>query len=265
MKRLLIAGMAALMTMMSVACQGSEKAIEDVKNIKEKGELVVGITDFEPLDYQDDTGEWTGFDAELARAFGASLGVEVKLQEINWATKENELNGLTIDVIWNGLTYDKERAENMALSTAYLVNQQVVVTNREKDAAWTKLDDLKAASIAIESGSAGETVLKDALPDAKVVDKTSQIEALTELAMGTVDAVVIDQIMANYLVNKADSQFKDLVVRDDLIASEEEDYVVALRKGSDMQDDLNAFLKKAKEDGTLEELAEKYGLTAALK
>lgn len=264
MKRVCAALLALFLGTSTIACTQDDTA-SDRERILDKGTLVVGITDFEPLDYQDESGEWVGFDAELARAFGASLDVDVTLQEINWATKENELNGLTIDIIWNGMTWDEERAENMTLSEPYLVNEQVIVTNDANSAAWATLSDIGDASIAIESGSMGEKALDDQLDSVTKVEKGTQVEALTELAMGTVDAVVIDAVMANYLTNKEDSQFNGLIVRNDLIEAPDDEYVVALRKGSDLIDELNAFLDESRENGLMNELGKKYGLTNALK
>lgn len=99
----------------------------DLDYVKEKGTLVVGITNFEPMDYQDEEGEWIGFDADMAKAFGESLGVDVEFVEIDWDNKILELDGKTIDCVWNGMTLTEEVTSSMECTDAYLNNAQVVV------------------------------------------------------------------------------------------------------------------------------------------
>ena len=93
--------------------------------VKEKGTLIVGITEFEPMDYQNADGEWIGFDADLAKLFAERLGVEVQFQLIDWESKVMELDGRTIDVVWNGMTLTDEVLASMECSNAYLNNAQV--------------------------------------------------------------------------------------------------------------------------------------------
>jgi polar amino acid transport system substrate-binding protein len=99
----------------------------DVEAIQEKGTLIVGITDFEPMDYKDDSGEWIGFDADMARVVGEKLGVEVQFVEIDWDTKTMELDSGNIDVVWNGMTLTDEVTASMECTNAYCNNAQVVV------------------------------------------------------------------------------------------------------------------------------------------
>ena len=100
----------------------------DMAYILGKGTLIVGITDYAPMDFKDENGEWTGFDAEFARIFGEKLGVEVVFQEIQWSSKFFELEGKTIDCIWNGMTITEERQVNMSITIPYMENKQVMVT-----------------------------------------------------------------------------------------------------------------------------------------
>lgn len=103
----------------------------DWEYIKEKGTLVIGITYFEPMNYLDDNNELTGFETEFAKAVCEILGVTPVFQEISWNSKEMELNGKTIDCIWNGLTIDDERQETMQISKPYMNNKQVMVVKTE--------------------------------------------------------------------------------------------------------------------------------------
>lgn len=263
MKKLFALILATLLLALSFAGCGNDKATSDLEYIKEKGTLVVGITDFEPMDFQVD-GEWTGFDAELAKLVAKELDVEVEFQEINWSKKESELAGKTIDCIWNGLTWDEDRAENMSLSDYYMTNRQIVVINSKNADKFKTADDLKAAVIAAESGSAGESFISEKFADATYIEKDAQIDALTEVLAGTSDAAVIDYVMANYLINKEGSNFATLQMLDKIVETDSEYYSIAFRKGSDVTAKVNEILKQLKADGTVEKTATKYGLADAL-
>ena len=237
----------------------------DLAYIQDKGTLIVGITDFEPMDYKEDgSDEWTGFDAELARLVGKELGVTVEFQEINWKMKETELSSKTIDCIWNGLTWDEERAENMSLTDYYMLNRQVLVVATKNADKYTTVESLDGANVAAESGSAGESVITESLTNSNYIEKDAQIDVLTELIMGTVDAGVIDYVMANYLINKEGSSFADLTIVENVLTTQDEYYSIAFRKGSDVTAKVNAILKDLKADGTVDTLAKKYGLTDAI-
>lgn len=237
--------------------------VKDSEYIMDKGTLIVGVTDYEPLDYLEN-GEWTGFDAELARLVGEKLGLKVVFQEINWSMKETELAGKTIDCIWNGLTWDKDRAQNMSLSDYYMINKQVLVVKSENASKYNTVDSMKSASFAAEGGSAGETFIKEKFANSQFIDKEAQIDVLTELLAGTVEIGVIDYVMANYLINKPGSSFSGLTIVDGVIEAESEYYSIAFRNGSDMTAKVNEIVKGFREDGTIETLAKKYGLTDAV-
>ena len=99
----------------------------DVAYIQDKGTLIVGITDFAPMDYKDDKGEWIGFDADMARLVAEKLGVEAQFVEIDWDNKIMELDSKNIDVVWNGMTLTQEVTEAMECTNAYCNNAQVIV------------------------------------------------------------------------------------------------------------------------------------------
>ena len=88
---------------------GSKSAKSDTEYVKKNGKLIVGITDYEPMDYKDENGEWTGFDAEFARMFAKELGVDCEFFVIaDWGQKFFELDSKNIDAIWNGMTITDE-------------------------------------------------------------------------------------------------------------------------------------------------------------
>ena len=126
-KRIIAAIMTMVMTLGLAACGTKSAGDSDIDYIKEKGTLVVGITDFAPMDYKDDAGEWIGFDADLAKKVAESLGVGVEFVEIDWDNKILELQNKSIDVVWNGMTLTDEVKGSMECTEAYLNNAQVVV------------------------------------------------------------------------------------------------------------------------------------------
>ena len=115
------------------AAAGTAAAADsDLAYIQDKGTLVIGITDFEPMDYKDADGSWIGFDADMAKAFAESLGVTAEFVEIDWDNKILELDGKTIDCVWNGMTLTDEVKSAMNCTGAYLNNAQIVVVPADK-------------------------------------------------------------------------------------------------------------------------------------
>lgn len=106
-------------------------AESDMAYVKEKGTLVVGMTDFKPMDYKDETGEWIGFDADMAKLVAEKLGVEIEFIVIDWNNKIMELDSKNIDVVWNGMTLTDEVTSSMECTNPYVNNAQVVVTKAQ--------------------------------------------------------------------------------------------------------------------------------------
>lgn len=248
----------AMMLALVMALGNAAFAETDLEYVKAKGKLVVGITDFEPMDYKDEAGAWVGFDADVARAFAASLGVEVEFIEIEWDNKILELDSKAIDCVWNGMTLTDEVKSAMETSNAYCNNAQVVVLAADQAANYTDVLDLSNLTFAVEAGSAGEAEI-DALGYNKV-SVTSQAAALMEVAGGTADAAVIDALMAAAMVGEG-TNYANLTYT---LSLNSEEYGVGFRKGSDLAAALNDFLKAAYADGTLLATAEAYGVQAAL-
>jgi len=247
-----------LALVLSLSMVAFAETVSDKQYVIDKGVLVVGITNFAPMDYKDENGEWIGFDADLARAFAAELGVEVEFVEIDWDSKILELNGKTVDCIWNGMTLTDAVLEAMECSNPYLNNAQVVVVPADKAADYATVESLTGLSFAAEAGSAGEAEL--AALELTCTPVTAQADALMEVAAGTSDAAVIDSLMAAAMIGEGTS-YENLTYT---VGLNSEEYGVGFRKDSDLAADLNAFFVKAYEDGTLLTLAETYGVTAAL-
>lgn len=238
------------------SAEGSAQS--DMAYVQEKGVLVVGITEFEPMDYKDADGNWIGFDADMARAFAESLGVEVEFTVIDWDNKILELDGKTIDCVWNGMTLTEDVLAAMECSNAYCNNAQVVIVPADKADQYQTVESLADLNFAVETGSAGEAEVSALnLSYTPVVD---QATALMEVAAGTCDAAVIDSLMAAAMVGEG-TGYADLTYT---VGLNSEEYGVGFRKGSDLAEALNQFFASIYADGTMASLAETYGVQAAL-
>ena len=243
----------------SAAASAAETAASDLDYIKEKGKMVIGYTVYEPMNYTDADGNFTGFDTELATAVCEKLGVEPEFVEINWDTKVVELDAKSIDCIWNGLTLTDDREENMACTKPYVKNAQVVVVKDGTE--YTSTADLVGKTVVAEAGSAGETTIQEDenLAQADYVSKSVQTDCLMEVAAGTADAAVLDLTLASAMIGEG-TDYANLKMVDELNG---EEYGVAFRKGSDVAAAVDTAFDELKAEGTMGALAEKYGLTLA--
>jgi len=237
------------------SASGSQTAASDVDYVKEKGTLIVGMTDFAPMDYKaEGSDEWIGFDADMAKAFAESLGVEVEFLEINWDNKALELENKGVDAVWNGMTLTDDVKALMATSDPYCLNGQVVVLPADVADQYQTAESLSGLSFAVENGSAGMEQAEAAGLDYVAMD--TQAKALMEVASGTSDAAIIDLLMAVAMVGEGTS-YPDLTYTVQLSSDE---YGVGFRKGSDLAEAFSSFWKEAYDAGTVMEIAEKYGI-----
>ena len=261
------ASLAACGSSASTAASTAESAVEstaaagdsDLDYIKGKGKMTIGYTVYEPMNYTDADGNFTGFDTELATAVCEKLGVEPEFVEINWDTKIVELDAKSIDCIWNGMTLTDDIQANAACTKAYAKNAQVVVM--KDDANYSSTADLVGKTVVAEAGSAGESAINDdeSLAQADYVSKSVQTDCLMEVAAGTADAAVLDVTLASAMIGDG-TDYANLAIKDELNA---EEYGVAFRKGSDAADAVNAAFDELKADGTMQALADKYSLALA--
>ena len=243
----------------SAAASAAETAASDLDYIKEKGKMVIGYTVYEPMNYTDADGNFTGFDTELATAVCEKLGVEPEFVEINWDTKVVELDAKSIDCIWNGMTLTDDIMANTATTKAYAKNAQVVVVKDGTD--YSSTADLVGKTVVAEAGSAGEAAIEgdENLVQADYVSKSVQTDCLMEVAAGTADAAVLDLTLANAMIGEG-TDYASLKIVDELNA---EEYGVAFRKGSDTAAAVDAAFDELKADGTMQALADKYDLALA--
>ena len=278
MKKLISMALAAGMAVSLAACGGAASsapaadsaasgaastteaaADSDLAYIQGKGKMTIGYTVYEPMNYTDADGNFTGFDTELATAVCEKLGVEPDFVEINWDTKIVELDAKSIDCIWNGMTLTDEIMANTACTKAYAKNAQVVVM--KADADYTSTADLVGKTVVAEAGSAGESAIQDdgSLSQADYISKSVQTDCLMEVAAGTADAAVLDLTLATAMIGDG-TDYANLTIKDELNA---EEYGVAFRKGSNAAAAVDAAFDELKSDGTMQKLADKYSLSLA--
>lgn len=266
MKKFLAIAAAAAMAVSMAGCGSSapadktaETAAEsDLAYLQDSGTVKVGYTIINPLNYTDESGELVGFETEFAASVFEKLGLTPEFQEIDWDSKEVELNSKNIDCIWNGLTITPERQESMSISSPYLENRQVLVVKAENADKYAA--SLDGANVIAEAGSAGEELAtsdNEVFSGSSFTAVSSQATALVEVSSGTSDVAVIDYVMAGGSVGEG-TDFADLELIDMDFDSEE--YGVAFRKGSDVTAAANDAMAELAEDGTLAEIAEKYGV-----
>lgn len=244
---------------MFAACSKSNNSKSDLDYVKSKGKMVIGVTLYEPMNYKDENGNWTGFDTEFAQAVCEKLGVEAEFIVIDWDNKIFELDSKKIDCAWNGMTLTDEVKESMSCTKPYVKNEQVVVMRADAVKNYTDVASLKDVTFAAESGSAGEAAIKDLSLDANLTSVAAQSDALMEVKSGSVQACVIDNTMANAMTGEGTS-YSELAQG---ISLTSEEYGVGFRKGSDLTAEVDKIIDEMKADGSLQKLADKYNLTLA--
>ncbi|MBR4831419.1 MAG: transporter substrate-binding domain-containing protein [Butyrivibrio sp.] len=247
-----------LTAMLSLTACGSKASGSDLAYIKDKGTLIVGITDFAPMDYKDASGEWIGFDADLAKKVGESMGVKVDFVEIDWDNKILELNNKSVDVIWNGMTLTDEVKNSMECTKPYLNNAQVVVVPADVADQYKDAASLSGLSFAVESGSAGEAAAQE--NGFNFTSLTSQADAVMEVDAGTSQACIIDLLMAGAMIGDGTSYPK----LTHTVELTKEEYGIGCRKGSDLAAYINDKLSEYYKDGTTQSIATTYGVQDAV-
>ncbi len=237
--------------------ESSEPATDsDLAFVKANGKLVIGVSQFTPMDYQDADGSWRGFDADMAKAFAESLGVQAEFAEIDSNSRFLELNNKGIDCIWNGVNLTDEVRAVADCSNAYLINAQVIVVPVEKAGNYTNVEDMADMLFTVTAGSTGESTVRELGFPAKAV--ATPRDALTEVQAGTAEAAVIDLVTALAMIGEG-TDFADLT---NTFTLNQEQCVVLVRQGSDLVNALNDFLKAQYNSGATDRIAVTYRLGA---
>lgn len=250
MKKLLIMLMSVLMVSLScVACSSKNKDTLD------DGVLTIGYTIYAPMNYYDESNNLIGFDTELAQKVGEKLGVQVKFVEINWNNKVLSLNSYEIDAVWNGMTITEELKNVMCITSPYLENKQVIVCKKGEEDKYKTKDSLKLATgVYVEAGSAGENTANSLGITATTVE--AQKDTLLEVKTDASKIAIIDETMAKVLVGSGTS-YSDLTYVD--VGFDVEQFGIGFRKNdSKTCEKVEKTLQELKDDGTIQELMEKY-------
>lgn len=219
--------------------------------------IVVGLDDnFPPMGFHDEKdNSIVGFDVDLAKEAGKRLGVPVEFKPIDWGSKEAELNGKRVDVLWNGMTITEERKKNIAFTAPYLENKQIVVV--KADSSIKTKADLAGKIVGTQEGSSSvDAIAKDAVAKSlKEVKKyPDNVFALKDLSIGRIEALVVDEIVGRYYMTKQPGQF---VVLADHFGTEE--YGVGMRKDdAALLEQLNQALAAMKKDGSAATISKKW-------
>ena len=240
--------------------EDAQGADDDLTYIQDKGELIIGVTQYEPMNYLNENGEWAGFDTEFAQAACKKLGVTAVFQEIDWDNKILELNSKSIDCVWNGMTLTDEVLNAMTCSQPYINNAQVIVMKADEIENYNTVASLSDLSFAAEAGSAGEAALQENELTSAYTAVSTQADALLEVASGSSDACVIDITMAAAMTGEGTS-YADPTYGLELTR---EEYGLGFRKDSAAAAAVDDIIDQLIEDGTLQALADKYGLSGAL-
>ena len=227
-----------------------------LQNVLDKGTLVLGLDDsFPPMGFRDENNNIVGFDIDVATEVANRMGVELKLQPIEWSTKEMELNTGSVDCLWNGLSIDDERKQAMDLSEPYMTNRMVLVVLN--DSEYTDQASLAGKTIGVQNGSTAEKILEES-DFAKTIGNTigfkDNVTAFMELETKGIDAIFMDEVVANYAIT---SQNKDFKVLEDGLT--EEEYAVGFKKGNTaLKNEVQKYIDEMKADGNMTQISEKW-------
>lgn len=274
----------ALATALSLAACETQSAQQtsdsdsDWEYIQNKGVMTIGVTNYPPMNYQDDNGEWTGFDTEFARTVCESMGIEAEFIEISWEAKETELASKNIDCLWNGMCITEDRKAAWEVSNPYMYNTQAMVMKADREAEI--MADVSGKKIVSEAGSTGEekvtgvmddendptveVMAKDYFANSSYTGVSSMATALMDVENGVADVAVVDYVIAQGMIEGENSSFSDLVINTDNKFGDQY-FGIAFRKGSDMCEKVNEAIKELKENGEIDKIAAKYGLTESVK
>lgn len=233
---------------------GADTSLTDVQD---KGTLVVGIDDqFPPMGFVGENGELTGFDVELARLVAEKLGVEAKIQPINWDSKELELKSGKIDVIWNGYTITADRMKEVEFTKPYLNNQQVLVV--AQDSPYKTKADLKGKIVGAQVESAGLDALKSD-PElsetvADIPEYDDYLMALLDLGTSRLDAAAVDKVLIGYTMSQDPGKYR---VLDGSLSDEY--YGIGCAKGAvALREAIDKALDELYDDGSIEKLSNEW-------
>lgn len=236
------------------------------EKVESAGTLVLGLDDaFPPMGYKDtETGDIIGFDIDIAKEVCSRLGIELKLQPIDWNNKQSELENGNVDCLWNGFSKTPERDEQFNLSIPYMKNEQIILVKTDSD--YQTLEDLAGKTIGVQADSSAESALeaeenkefKDSLGE--IVKIEDYAMAVLEIQNGTIDAISIDEVVARFYLNNDPDAYRILSDGDgNALSLATEDYVIGFRKSDNaLKEKVEEALREMSSDGTMKTISEKW-------
>ena len=232
--------------------QGEDNSLQKVLDA---GKFVLGLdTEFPPMGFVDENGVIVGFDIDMAREVCDRLGVQLVLQGINWDEKEKILERGDIDCIWNGLSVTPAREEAMCLSDPYMKNEMIAVVRGES--GILNLRDLKGKKIGVQHGSSAYEALQktEIGKDVRIIPYDNVITAIQELSKESIDAALVDSVVAYYYIFSMPDSYYILAESFD-----EEEYAIGFRKNDrKLRDKVQEIISEMKADGTLGTISKKW-------
>lgn len=255
MKKLIALMMAALMLFAVAGCaQQTQKEAADNQTgqqTQKKEVLVMGTNaEFPPFEYKENN-EIVGFDIEIAKIIAEELGMELKIEDMAFDGLLPALQSGKVDFVIAGMTVTEDRKKNVDFSESYFNASQVIIVKKEGSAVKSK-DDLSGKKVGVQIGTTGDAYLTENHPDVEVVRFQKGADAIMELKNGKCDAVVIDANPAKVFVEKN----SDLTLLEEQLT--EEEYAIAVKKGSELKAQIDEILQKIKSDGRYDEIYAKY-------
>ena len=261
----------ALMMLLLVGCSSGAKPANDAPNnsgnakqeaaaeLDKSKTYVMGMDDtFAPMGFRDEKGNIVGFDVDLAQKAAEEMGIKIEYQPIDWTVKESELESGNVDLLWNGFSITPERQKKVLFSDPYMDNRQIIITL--KDSPVNSKADLAGKRVTVQGeSSALEAVMKDdafvkALAEPPVEYATNN-ECFKDIEAKRCDAIVVDEVLARYYM-KQNGEENYKVLEDNF---GEEQFAVGMRKDDTaLMDALNQAMKELREDGTYDEIYQKY-------
>ena len=236
------------------------------EKVESAGTLVLGLDDaFPPMGYKDtETGDIIGFDIDIAKEVCSRLGIELKLQPIDWNNKQSELENGNVDCLWNGFSKTPERDEQFNLSIPSMKNEQIILVKTDSD--YQTLEDLAGKTIGVQADSSAESALeaeenkefKDSLGE--IVKIEDYAMAVLEIQNGTIDAISIDEVVARFYLNNDPDAYRILSDSDgNALSLATEDYVIGFRKSDNaLKEKVEEALREMSSDGTMKTISEEW-------
>ncbi len=245
-----------------ISCNSGNKSnvsAEDnsLQKVKDAGKIVLGLDDtFAPMGFRDENGEVVGFDIDLAKEVASRLGVELEIKPIEWSSSILSLNKGDVDMLWNGVTINDARKQQINFSKPYLNNRLVIVKAIDDNTINSK-DDLKGKVLGVQVGSNDEALTSDpASKEAKEIRRYDvNVNAFLDLQAKRIDVVIIDEVAAQYYISEKKAPF---VVVDNSPLTEEL-YGIGFRKSDGkLLAEVDKILDDMRADGKAAEISQKW-------